>query len=183
MPIPNPNLNGNPVPTPRSIAKALGQPFATTAQALHDHNASLAQKSQEIEDLEALQTKQNENIDQLMGMMREYVDPEMSTVPSGDIPNGDVDQFFDFGSLQGDGFVNGEGFVAADPQGHDDIDELLRSVEADGGNQNGNAAQGQVFTSPNSSAASPVASSVGSKAREELEEEVEEVTPKRRRMN
>jgi heat shock transcription factor len=183
MPIPNTNLNGNPVPTPRSIAKALGQPFATTAQALHDHNASLAQKSQEIEDLEALQTKQNENIDQLMGMMREYVDPEMSTVPSGDIPNGDVDQFFDFGSLQGDGFVNGEGFVAADPQGHDDIDELLRSVEADGGNQNGNAAQGQVFTSPNSSAASPVASSVGSKAREELEEEVEEVTPKRRRMN
>lgn len=179
--IPMPNALNTPVPTPRSIAKTLGNPFSATAQALHDHNVSLAQKSQEIEDLEALQTKQNENIDQLMGMMRDYVDPEMSTVTNGDLPNGDVDQFFDFGGLQGDGFVGGEGYGANDGQSHDDIDELLRSVEADG-NQNGNA-QGQVFTNPNSVAGSPVASSVGSRTREELGEEIEEVQPKRRRMN
>jgi heat shock transcription factor len=180
IPISSASLNAS-VPTPRSIAKALGAPFATTAQALHDHNASLAQKSQEIEDLEALQTKQNENIDQLMGMMRDYVDPEMSPVPNGDITHGDVDQFFDFGSLPGDGFVNGEGYSGNDGHGHDDIDELLRSVEADE-IQNGNV-QGQVFTNPNSVAGSPVASSIGSRAREELEEEIEEVQPKRRRMN
>jgi len=182
MSLPTPN-GDIPVPTPRSIAKALGTPFAGTAQALQEHNASLAQKSREMEDLEDLQARQNENIDQLMGMMRDFSDPEVAAQTVPEMPHGDVDQFFDFG-LQSDGFGPGDGFGGDDGQGTVDIEDLLRSVEADGGAiQNGQKLGEVQSTNPSTVAASPAASSVGSRAREELEEEVEEVQPKRRRVH
>jgi heat shock transcription factor len=150
---------------------------------LQEHNASLAQKSREMEDLEDLQARQNENIDQLMGMMRDFSDPEVAAQTVPEMSHGDVDQFFDFG-LQSDGFGPGDGFSGDDGQGTVDIEDLLRSVEADGGAiQNGQKLGEVQSTNPSTVAASPAASSVGSRAREELEEEVEEVQPKRRRVH
>lgn len=128
-----------------------------------------------------MQSTQNANIDQLMGMMGVYSVPEPSSTITPEISHGDVDQFFDFG-LHSDSFGAGDG-VYDDGQGGVDIDELLRNVEADGSMQNGHK-QGVILGStPNTVAASPGSSSVGSRAREELEEEIEEVQPKRRRMN
>jgi heat shock transcription factor len=164
------------VPTPRSIAKALGQPFASNAQALQDHNNSLAQKSREMEELEHLQSRQNDNIDQLMGLMRDYSDNSDAPI-NGDGGASDVDQFFDFG-LQGDNFVAGDGLAL---DGHSvDIDELLRGVDE---NVNQNDTKGHILgTDPSTVATSPTGSSVGGRTREELEEEIEEVQPKRRRV-
>jgi heat shock transcription factor len=181
MSLPTPN-GDIPVPTPRSIAKALGAPFAGTAQTLQEHNASLAQKSREMEDLEDLQARQNENIDQLMGMMRDFSDPELAAQAVPEMSHEDVDQFFNFG-LQSDGFGPGDGFGGDDGQGTVDIEDLLRSVDADVGIQNGQGPGEVLGTNPSTVAASPAASSVGSRAREELEEEVEEVQPKRRRVH
>jgi len=189
-----PSNHTTPVPTPRSIARALsGAPFQSTAQALHEHNASLAQKSHEIEELEVLQAKQNENIDNLMGILHGYVDTDPAVGTGGgaggggvdsnsDLGPDEVDQFFNFG-LQSDGFVDNP-FGDDDPHGNVDIDELLRNVEAEGNSNGFNGHNSNpVLTDLTSSAASPTGSSVGSRAREEIEEEIEEVTPKRRRVN
>ena len=179
-----PNNHGadtTPVQTPRSIAKAHGSPFPGTVQALQDHRASLAQKSREIEELENLQTKQAENIDQLMGIMEGL----SSTSGEGhDVADGDdaVDEFFNF-ALPGDGFGEADGFID-DPHGNLDIEDFLRAIVADGdGGQNGAQKPGEVLgTNPSTVAASPAASSVGSRGRDEADEDAEGVQPKRRRV-
>jgi heat shock transcription factor len=178
LPIPSPTSAGNiPVPSPIALPKENTPPFLGTALALQEHNASLAQKSQEIEELEGLQTKQNHNIDQLMGLMRnfsEIVEPPGNT--DDDVAQ-DVEQFFDFG-LQGDTFSGGDVLG----EGGVDIDELLRGVEADH-QQNLTLSrvldvdQGVLMTASSSS------SSTGSRSREEVDGDAEEGQPKRRKVN
>ncbi|KAI5787267.1 hypothetical protein EDC01DRAFT_750049 [Geopyxis carbonaria] len=170
----------SPINVPRSLARTLVTPLRGSAQAIIDHNASLAQKSREISELEDLQAAQNENIDHLMGMMRNYTDTSEMPPPDNsgdDLPHNDVDQYFDFGA-PGDGmaYLNDEG------QSHVDIDELLRGVGVDSMND-ASTRHGQILgTNPSTVVASPTTSSVGSRPREELDEEVEEVQPKRRKV-
>jgi heat shock transcription factor len=84
--------------TPRSIAKSLGSTFnASTSRALQDHNASMAHKAQEIEELEILQKRQSEHIESLVGMMRGSFEGsgQDTDIENRDVPS--ADEFFNFG--------------------------------------------------------------------------------------
>ena len=173
------------------IAKALGGAFPN-AQALHEHHQALRQKSQELEELELLQSTQHQNIGQLMEMFPEYSGPESGTTLN-DVNESSNDPFFDldmnndfengggvFGGNGADGvFGNGaDNIYGDDANGNVDLDELLREVHDESGHGKGVLAMGGTLVN----ATSPGASSVGSKPREDIED-IEEVHPKRRRMN
>lgn len=143
------------------------------SKSLQDHNAQLAQKAKEIENLEELQAAQNENVEGLMDMIQSYVPGD-----GGDV--GELNDYLNWDPSIQDFSVGVDGHSEVG-----DVDELFRGLQDPGtlGANVGDSVMGQILgTNPSTVAPSPETSSVGSRPREELEEDVEEVTPKRRRL-
>jgi len=158
--------------TPRLFNRSLPG-SGVNSKSLQDHNAQLAQKAKEIENLEELQAAQNENVEGLMDMIQSYVPGD-----GGDV--GELNDYLNWDPSIQDFSVGVDGHSEVG-----DVDELFRGLQDPGtlGANVGDSVMGQILgTNPSTVAPSPETSSVGSRPREELEEDVEEVTPKRRRL-
>ncbi|KAL7267100.1 Heat shock transcription factor [Rhizina undulata] len=195
----SPSMSASSLASRNSFNCNLTSHLMNSSQVIQEHNAQLAAKAREIEELEELQVVQNENVDELMDMMKSFTQSEDFAGNDGNVDANvalqgqvNLDDLINWvpDSYGADlsGPYNTSGAEMHNIPAHsDELDDLLFHGGMDGGGQDTpgmgvNSNISQVLGTNTSTVAGSPTGSVGSRAREEMEEEMEDISPKRRRL-